>query len=1135
MNVQLLSQIKVKQKMLLLSALLLLWQNPISAERMVDHQNEIALIEVIQQISDQYQVFFNYDRDIVSNVKVDYAPSAEATIDEALTSVLAKTNLRYKMFNDRYIVIYQNDRTGIESLKEMIKHFQKIVDDKNAFHKKETTSLPKLETKWINNYLNSKKLNLSVSGKVIDHKGEPLIGVNVIVKGQNKGTSTDFNGQFTLTEVEENDVLVFSYIGYLTQEVPILGKTSIQVTLLENSQTLEEVVVVGYGTQKKVNLTGAVSTLNGDDLARRQVAQSSMLLQGVAPGVVVTQRNGQPGNDGGTISIRGKTTLGNTDPLVLVDGVERSINSIDPAMIESISVLKDAASAAIYGSRASAGVILVTTKRANTDRMSVSYNAYFGSQHPTDIPEIVDAIDHMLLTNEAYTNTGRSQLYSDEFIQEYRQNMASQPDLYPNTDWYDQVLTGDGRMQSHFLTLSGGSDKARISSSLGYLDQGGILSNTNYQRYSLRVNSDLKLANNLAAKLDAHIIQAKTVEPSRGTSSAIHWAGRIPANQGGQLSDNTWGEGWNGDNPIAFTQDGGLHTEEAPSVTLNLGLIYSPTDWLDLDVYYSPNYWQSNNSSFVKAIQTYSGDGSPSYLTPQRSSLNVNHYRTLTNNLRGTFTARKDFASHHFTLLGGFQREDYRNDYFTGRRENYAFPDYPVLSSGGDENQRTEGGASEWALQSFFGRLNYNFQEKYLLESNFRYDGSSRFVEGKRWGVFPSFSTGWRISEEPFFEGLKNKIDHLKLRASWGQLGNQRIGTYPFSSDVNLGLAYVFDEQIVNGAGITSLANTEISWETTTATNIGIDATLFNRFNIVAEYFYKVTDDILLNLNIPLIVGLSAPAQNAGKVENKGWEIGLNYANWDNEFKYEIGFNLSDVKNKVLDLKGINNTGLTVNHEGHPMFSIFGLEADGLIQASDYDAEGNYLGPKQYGSFGPGDIKYIDQNNDGVIDANDYKIIGGTIPRLTFGFNFDANYKNFDFSLFVQGVGKANGLLRQQGIMPFYLGGTVQEQHKDRWTPENTDATFPRFAFNETNNEQTSSFWMKNAAYARLKNIQLGYTIPRSVLENLKIQKLRFYVSGQNIWTLDNFWDGYDVEAPVGNGGYYPQVKTVSFGIDFKF
>lgn len=1108
--------------------------NAMAAEPIPD-RDEIQLSEALFKLSRKYEVFFSYDEKSVRGVQVNYEPDKYHSVEHALTELLSHTSLQYKIFDNRYIILYEESKEAISSLKGMVKHLESVIDSQEERASKRrgdhaVSRLTPLVRKPI------QRLALNISGTVTDEQGEPLIGVNIQVKGGDKGTATDVDGHYSLEGLDENAILVVSYIGYQTQEIPVSGKSTLNIVMVSDTQLLDEVVVVGYGTQKKVNLTGAISTLDGEDLARRQVGQSSLLLQGSAPGVVVTQRNGQPGRDGGTISIRGKTTLGNSNPLVLVDGVEASINSIDPTMIESISILKDAASSAIYGSRASAGVILVTTKRAEaSDRMSVSYNAYFGKQSPTDLPKMVGAIDHMLMTNEAYVNTGRSQLYSDNYIQEYRNNMGSNPDEYPNTNWYDEVLIGNGLMQSHFLSFSGGTEKARIVTSFGYLDQGGIMANTNYKRYNVRINSDLKLAQGLSAKLDAHLTRETILEPTRGTSSAIHWAGRIPSNQAGRLSDGTWGVGWNGDNPIAFTQDGGVRNVEEPSVILNLGLIYQPLDWLTMDVYYSPSYSQSNASAFNKAIQTYTPDGAPSYLTPQRSTQNTSHSRSLVNNLRGTINANETFGIHNFSLLLGYQQEDYRNDNFSGYRENYAFPDYPVLSSGGEENQRASGGASEWALQSLFGRFTYNYDERYLVESNIRLDGSSRFVEGRRWGVFPSFSVGWRLSEESFFDSARDMVEHLKLRASWGQLGNQRIGTYPFSSDINLGLSYVFDDQIYDGAGLTRLANAEISWETTTASNIGVDMTIFNKLNLVAEYFYKVTDDILLALDIPLIVGLSAPDQNAGKVENRGWELGLSYGEWQKEFKYQIGINISDVKNKVLDLKGVNTTGLTVHHEGYEMHSIYGLVADGLIQESDFDAEGNYLGPSQYGAFSAGDIKYVDQNGDGVINASDYTIIGGTIPRFTYGVNFDANYKNFDFSLFIQGVGKANGLLRQQGIMPFHLGGTVQEQHKDRWTPDNPNATFPRFAFNETNNEQTSSFWMKDASYARIKNLQLGYTIPASIMHNLKIQQLRLYFSGQNLLTLDKFWDGYDVEAPVGNGGFYPIVKTFSFGLDFRF
>ncbi|HZL12436.1 MAG TPA: TonB-dependent receptor [Prolixibacteraceae bacterium] len=1052
-----------------------------------------TISQVFDEIERQSEVYFFYNKSQIDENKTISVDFSNKTIDDILKSMLSELSLTYEFAGNNIIIkAAELQNNGVQQQK-------------------------------------------SVTGKVTDSSGTSLPGVSVVIKGTTIGTITDTNGKYNLPSVPSDCSLVFSFVGMKKNEINVSGRNSVDVILEDRTIGVDEVVVVGYGIQKKVNLTGSITSLDGETLARRQVAQSSMILQGVAPGVVVTQRSGQPGHDGGTISIRGKTTLGDNNPLILVDGVEMGLNNIDPSMIESVSVLKDAASSSIYGSRAANGVILVTTKRAEFGKMSVSYNSYIGYQRPTNLPDMVGAIDHMTLTNEAYVNTGKSPLYSEAYIQEYRENMATNPDKYPDTDWYDKVLNNNGFMQSHFLTLMGGTEKAKIAVSMGYLDQNGIISNTSYERYTIRINTDIQLTKSFSTQIDAHIKQSKLIEPSRGTGAAIHWAGRIPANQAGVLSNGSWGEGWNGDNPIAFTQDGGIHKDEAPSVTLNLILKYQPFKWLYADVAYSPNYWQSSSSSFKKAIQTYRWDGSSSYLAPQKSTLNASNSRNLTNNIRSTFTFDKTFGKHAIKAMAGYQQEDYRYDALSGYRENFAFPDYPVLNSGGEENQKSYGSASEWALQSFFGRLNYSYMDRYLLEGNFRADGSSRFVKGRKWGMFPSFSAGWRISEEPFFASLKDKVSNLKLRASWGKLGNQNIGNYPFSSDVNLGLQYVFDKQVVSGAAITDLANTEISWETTTSSNIGIDVTLLNKLNVTVDYYYKKTDDILLPLDIPKIIGMNPPAQNAGVVENKGWDLGINYSDWDHEFKYEIGINISDVRNKVLDLRGVNKTGLTVNHEGYPMYSLFGLKADGFITEEDFDEAGIYKYAKQFGSIAPGDIKYIDMNNDSIINSNDYTIIGQTLPRYTFGFTFNAKYKNVDFSFFLQGVGKADGLIRDQGIMPFLTGGTVQEQHKDRWTPDNRDATFPRFAFNETNNEQTSSFWMRDASYVRMKNIQIGYTFPKRIMKKIKAQQLRLYFSGQNLLTLENFWDGYDVEAPSGNGGYYPQMKTYSLGLDVKF
>lgn len=978
--------------------------------------------------------------------------------------------------------------------------------------------------------------NRQLTGKIIDSLGEGIIGANILEKGTTNGTITDFDGNFQLENVKPNATLVVTYVGFITQEIIVKDKNYIEVTLKEDLQSLDEVVVVGYGTQKKANLTGSVASVSVNELGKRQVGQTSLALQGLVPGISVKQNSGQPGLDGGVISIRGKTTLGDNNALILVDGVEMGINNIDASMIESISVLKDASSAAIYGSRAANGVILITTKRAKADRFSVSYNGYVGWQSAIELPKKVGALDHMNMMNLAHTNTGKSPIFSDDYIKEYAAGMNSNPDKYPNTDWIDEAMTNNGMMENHFLTLSGGSERIRALANIGYFNQNGLLENTNFKRYTFRVNLDMDITSKLSAHIDAHLAQTKRKEPSRGTGTAFHWLGRIPATQAGVLSDGKWGEGWNGDNPIAFTKDGGLREVENPSATLQFKLNYRPTDWLTFSGSYSPNYFETHDKRFEKAITSYRDDGSVAYVKPEISSLTQSSVRSLKNLVMASATAEKNFGVHGVKLLLGYQQEDQKTQGVGGYRQGYTFPDYPVLDAGGGENKNSWGGKSDWALRSFFGRVNYDFKERYLFEANLRYDGSSRFYKGHRWGVFPSFSGAWRISEESFWEDLYQIIPNFKLRASWGQLGNQNVGSlYPFSSDVNLGLDYSFDKEIASGAGVTTLANQEISWEKTTVTDLGLDLNLFGKLNITADYYFKKTTGILLNLDIPLIIGMGAPAQNAGVVENKGWDISMDYSDKIGEFNYRVGFNLSDVKNKIVDLKGVDQTGYLVNREGHEMNSIYGLRAIGYIQPEDFNEDGSYKYAAQYGSIAAGDIMYKDNNEDGVINTSDQEVLGGTIPRLTYGLTLSGEYKGFDLNVLLQGVGKANGYIFGQGIQPFYQGGTVQEQHKDYWTESNRNAKFPRLAFNEPNNVQHSSFWMKNASYMRLKNIQLGYSLPKSTLSKFHISNLRFYISGDNLLTFDNFWKGYDVEAPVGNGSFYPHVKTISFGVDFRF
>ncbi|MGF6847317.1 TonB-linked SusC/RagA family outer membrane protein [Chitinophaga sp. W3I9] len=973
----------------------------------------------------------------------------------------------------------------------------------------------------------------TITGIVTDSAGVGLPGVTVGIKGTTKGVLTDENGKFSLPNVTDQDVLSISSIGYLTKQQPVKGEKFFRIPLSVTPAALTEVVVVGYSTQKKVNLTGAVATVSGEVLAARPVGQTAAGLQGTMPGVTITQGNGKPGGDGGTVRVRGWGTLKNPDPLVLIDGVEGSINNIDPNVIASVSVLKDAASAAIYGSRAANGVILVTTKRGKSNKLSINYNNYVGWQKPTNLPALTNALDYMLLANEAYKNSGRSPLYSDALLEKYRQQGNGSSDSLPNTDWQKAVLTGSGFQQSHFLTVNGGTDKVKMLVSLGYFDQKGLMDNNEFKRLTIRSNTDIIFSKKLNMQFDLQYISPVTTEPATGADVIFAYMNNISPNQLAVNANGTRGEGWVGINPAAAASEGGLNRVSAPWGSLNTSINYQPVEWLTASFNIAPKYVQTYTNKFNKVVQTYHPDGTPSYKFPPVSTLDVSSQRQFYNNMRGTLTFQKKYGVHDLKVLGGVEQNSYRQDRFTAYRDNYVLPDYPILNAGAATNMNNGGAGEEWALRSFFGRINYNYKEKYLLEVNTRYDGSSRFAEGRKWGVFPSASAGWRISEEAFMASLKPVVNELKLRASWGRLGNQNIGTYPSATVVNLS-SYTMGGQIIGAAALDSLANKNITWESTEMSDIGFDVTLFSHLSITGDYYVSKTKDILLLLNIPLITGLTAPYQNAGKVSNKGWELGINYDGRIRDFKYNIGVNVSDVKNKVVDMHGINQSAVTVSREGYPVNSIFGLEAEGFFQNADEVAKH----ATQFGTVAPGDIKYKDQNGDGIINENDKVIIGNTIPRYTYGVSLNASWKGFDLSAFLQGVGKVDGLIYGAGIMPFYVssvGGTAQERFKDYWTPEHKDAAFPRLVFGGTNNQQISSFWMKSAAYLRLKNLQLGYTLPANLVKSMRINSLRVFVNGSNLFTSSKFWPGYDVETAVGVADNYAIVKVYSFGVNVNF
>ncbi|WP_374163668.1 TonB-dependent receptor [Arcticibacter sp. MXS-1] len=862
-------------------------------------------------------------------------------------------------------------------------------------------------------------LQAQVSGIVMDEGRQPLPGVTVRVKNSTVTTVTDVGGNFRIRAAADA-VLIFRFIGFQDQEIAVGGRTTIQVSMKPDVKGLNEVVVVGYGTQKKVNLTGAVSTVSGSELAVRPAGQTSAALQGAAPGVTVTQRSGRPGGENNSIRIRGVGTISNASPLVMIDGVEGSIDNIDPNLIESVSILKDAASSSIYGSRAANGVVLVTTKRGSGDKISLSYNNYVGWQKETNMPDIVNALDHMLLLNEAYVNAGSSPLYADTLIESFRKQNGKSSDRYPNTDWQKASLTGSGLQQSHFLTINGGTSKVHTLASFGYLDQAGIIENANFRRYTIRTNTDIVFSDKLNARIDLQYVNAITTEPAAGSGEIFQWINGMPANQIAVNENGTWGVGWNGSNPVSASKDGGTNRTKGPFGSINAVLNYKPFKWLNAEVAYAPKYAESLTKNFRKAVQSYFPNGSPSFLTPQRSTLTQGSTQSVYNNMRATLTGSHSVGHHAFKLLLGMSREDFSTEYISGYRDTYVLPDYPVLDAGSAANQVASGSGEEWALQSFFGRLNYNFKEKYLLELNARYDGSSRFLKDNRYGFFPSASLGWRVSEENFMAGLKEVVSNAKIRASWGSLGNQLIGTYPFVSSVNLG-SYTFNGTIINTGYLSTLANKAIAWESTEEKNVGLDLTLFSKVELTADVYHRRTKDILLDLDIPLIIGLGRPRQNAGIVENKGWELRLAYSGRAKDLQYRISFNLSDVKNEVVDMRGKNQTGLLVHREGYPAQSIYGYQAEGFFQSDEEVA----AHATQFGTVKAGDIRYKDQNGDKIINESDKIIIGSTIPRYTFGSNISASLKGFDLNVQIQGVGKADGYLYGPGIMPFNVGGAL--------------------------------------------------------------------------------------------------------------
>jgi TonB-linked SusC/RagA family outer membrane protein len=990
-----------------------------------------------------------------------------------------------------------------------------------------------------------------VSGKVTDSSGASLPGVSVVVKGTTTGVITDNDGNFSLSNIPANATLQFSFVGMKTQEIVAGSKTTVNVTLTEDAIGIEEVVAVGYGVQKRVNLTGSIATVDKKFLENRPITNSSLALQG-ATGVYVNQTSGRPGADVGTIRIRGVGTLSDANPLVLVDGIEYDLRDVNPSDIESISVLKDAASAAIYGNRAANGVILIKTKTGQKGSLKVDYNMYVGSQSVLQVPDniVTDATEYMMGKNRALTNEGKPIEYAQTLIDDYKAGVASGTDpwKYANTNWMD-VMFKNAPIQEHNLRFSGGSERTVFSASLGYLDQNGILLNTYAKKYSINlnlsseVNKSIKIGANLMSNYWLNTESGYTSNDANGEGGLMGLIYRGLPMQAPLAKDGTYADQWVRvpghnffRNPYALAYEG-FHTNKSQRTLastyiefkLPFNILYKVTGSANLrfmnDKFANPVIYLTNtNTGVVSPMGNIPARG---VIQQQFSDLNLTNFHTLNWN--------KSIGKSDLSALLGFSIESFESSNFRAQNQGYLGNELTELSAG-STNPLVSGTSSKSALMSYFGRLNYSYKGKYLLEGNFRYDGSSRFAKGNQWGLFPSVSFGWRISEEGFMKDIQ-QISNLKLRTSWGQLGNQNIALFSYVDAVSIGQNYDFNNAVVSGAAITSVSDPNISWETTTMTNVGLDAGFFkNHLTFEINVFNNLTTGILRQISIPAQVGnLGGPYKNIGSVSNKGYELSGQYSNKIGQVKFNVGGNVMRVKNNVEDLKGqIYYNGNRIIREGDPIDSFFGLESIGIFKSAEEIA----ASPFQNSITQPGDLKFKDIDGNKIIDNNDRNVIGSVIPKYTYGFNFGVEFKNIELTAFFQGTSGLNTIYSGNLSKPYSNGaGVTRNWLTDSWTPENPGAKLPRLTTGTGNplNFQTSSFWVSNASYLRMKNIQLGYNVPVYLVKRVGLNSLKVYVNALNYLTFSNFKLTDPERLLTKDGVDYPNAKTISIGLNLSF
>lgn len=1082
-------------------------------------QNKATVSSIIKAIEKQTQMSVDFSQNTLNLNKTVNLKSKSLSLGEIMNLILSgNRDLSYKIV-DRHIIIVKGEQRGVRSTQTMQQGYGK--------HK--------------------------ITGCVLDNNGEPIIGASVVEQGTKNGTVTDIDGNFVLNCSKENATLDISYIGFLSQQVKARSGATANVTMKENAQSLEELVVVGYGSQKKVNVIGSIATVDSKSLEARSASDVSNMLTGQMSGVTITQTSGNPGQDGGTIRVRGVGSFGATpSPLVLVDGMPGSLSDITPDEIENISVLKDASSAAIYGSRAANGVVLVTTKRGKEGRTKVSYNGSVGFSKAAELPEMAHSYDYAKFYNIA----AGTETYTPEDIQKYKD--GSDPDNYADENYLDKLFGGHSFLTKHTLNVNGGNDRIQYMATVGYLRHDGLLENNYYNKYNARLNLNAKLTNDLSMGIRLNGMASDRHEPSTPGSldtggyagimlAALRYPGLLPS----YMSDGSNGVGLKGSGtPVAWAEKcASFYRQDFDKFGGNIDLTYKPIKGLTIKgiggYKYSLQHVRHYRSEFATADGRNNGP----------SSLTDDMYRTVYKTFQATADYNTTIAKKHaIDVLVGYTWEDENQRSVGGYRQKFPSNDVPYLTAGGADGQTNFGGGYDWAIQSIFGRLTYNYDERYLFEATMRYDGSSRFPTDSKYGFFPSAALGWRVSEEKFWKdsSVAKWFTNLKIKASTGVLGNNNIGNYPYQSVYTLGSNqnYVFGGVYTTGASITTYVDPNLKWEKTRTSDIGIETGFFqNRLTLNATYFYRKTTDVLYkpSASYSSIFGLSVSQVNTGAVENKGWEFEVGYRDKVGAFNYWVNGNFSIIKNKVLTL-GMGNVtqanGMVGNGSnlfiGYPMQMYYGYKTDGVFLTDEevgewYDQSAIAKGSKA------GDIRYVDLDGDNKVTPKDMTYLGSSIPKYNFGLSFGGDYKGFDFSVLLQGVAGVKGRLNEWAGFAFFQEGNIQKwQMEECWNMNQTNR-YPKYTRLEimsnagSNNTLLSDFWILNASFVKVRNIQFGYKLPKNIISKAGISSMRAYISLDNPFSFDSYRKGWDPENTNNRGSYYPVMSSYTFGLTLAF